>query len=108
MFATGRMIKNRKIENIADGITQLHELYLQRGFNITHMHTDCEFKPIRKEIADLGINLNFASKKEHVPEIERFIQTIKKRIRSAKSTMLLKLITAHHVCHRKNDQKPKN
>ena len=39
MFATGSMIKNRKVENIADGITQVHKLYLQRSFKITHMHT---------------------------------------------------------------------
>ena len=42
MFATGSMIKKRKVEHIADGITQVHKLYLQRGFNITHMNTDCE------------------------------------------------------------------
>ena len=39
MFATGSTIKNRKVEHIADGITQVHKLYLQRGFNITHIHT---------------------------------------------------------------------
>ena len=66
------MIKNRKVEHIADGITQLHKLYLQRGFKITHMHTDCEFKPLRKEMNALGINQNCESKKEHFPEIERF------------------------------------
>ena len=47
MFATGSMIKNRKVEHIAYGITKVHKLYLQRGFNITHMHTDCEFEPLR-------------------------------------------------------------
>ena len=77
MFATGSMIKNRKVENIADGITQVHKLYLQRGFKITNMPTYCEFKPLRKEMTALGINLNFATKKEHVPEIERFIRTVK-------------------------------
>ena len=41
MFAIGSMIKNRKIENILDGIIQLHKLKLQRSFNITHMHTGC-------------------------------------------------------------------
>ena len=45
MFATGSMIKNRKVEKIVGGITQVHKLYLQRGFKITHMHTDCEFEP---------------------------------------------------------------
>ena len=40
MFATEIMIKNRKIQNITDGIMQVHKLYLQHGFNITHMHAN--------------------------------------------------------------------
>ena len=87
MFATGSMIKNRKVENIADGITQVHKLYLQRGFKITHMHTDCDFGPLRKEMTALGINLNCASKMEHVTKIYHFIRTVKERFRSARSTM---------------------
>ena len=43
MFSTRIMIKNRKVENIVDGITQVHKLYLQRGFKITYMHPDCDF-----------------------------------------------------------------
>ena len=46
MFATGTMIKNRKVDHITDGITQVHKLYLQRGFKITHMYTDFEFEPL--------------------------------------------------------------
>ena len=57
------MVKNQKIENITDGIMKVHKLYLQRGFNITHIHTDCEFEPLHKEITTLGLNLNCASKK---------------------------------------------
>ena len=41
----------------------------------------------------LGINLNCASKKEHVPEIERFIRTVKERVRSARATMPFKQIS---------------
>ena len=41
VFTIGSMIKNRKIENIVDGIIQVHKLYLQSGFKITHMQTDC-------------------------------------------------------------------
>ena len=90
MFSTGSMIKNRKIENIGDVITQVHELYLQRGFNITDTHTDCEFEPLFKEMTVLGINLNCAYKKEHVPEIERFIWTVKERVKSPRATILFK------------------
>ena len=48
MFDTGSMIKNLKIENISDRITQVHKLYLQRGFKITHIHAYSEFEPLRK------------------------------------------------------------
>ena len=99
MFATGSMIKNRNIEHISDGITQVHKLYLQRGFKITHMHTDCEFVPLRKEMTSLGINPNFSFKKEHVPEIERFIWTIKERVRSAQATMPFKRISKLMIVH---------
>ena len=77
MFATESMLKNQKVDNIADGITQVHKLYLQSGFNITHMNTDCKFKPLRKEMTAIYIDLNFASKKKNVREIERFIRTVK-------------------------------
>ena len=46
MFTTGSMIKNRKIDNIVDGIMQVHKLYLQRGFNITNIQDDSKFKPL--------------------------------------------------------------
>ena len=44
-------------------------------------------------MTDLGMNLNCASKKEHVPGIERFILTFKERVRSARATMPLKRIS---------------
>ena len=63
ILTTGSLIKNRKIENIADGIIQVYKLYLQSGFKITNMHADCEFEPQCKEMNALGINLNSASKR---------------------------------------------
>ena len=99
MFATGSMIKNRKVEHIADGITQVHKLYLQSGFNITHVHSDFEFETLRKEMTALVINLNCSSKKEHVPEIERFIRTVKERKRPARATMMYKQIYKLVIVH---------
>ena len=99
IFTTGSMIKNRKVENIADVITQVHKLYLQRSFNITHMHTDCEFEPLCKEIIALGINLNCASKKEHVRAIQRFIRTVKEHVRYIWDTMSFKRISKLMIVH---------
>ena len=44
IFATVIMMKNRKIKNNKDGIEQVPELYLQRGFKITRIHADIEFE----------------------------------------------------------------
>ena len=44
-------------------------------------------------MADIGIYLNWAYNKEHVPEIERFNSTIKKRIWYAQPAMPLKRIS---------------
>ena len=44
-------------------------------------------------MTDVCINLNCASKKEHVPEIERFIQTVKESVRSTRAAMPFKRIS---------------
>ena len=72
IFATGSMIKNQKLNNIEDGINQVNKLCLKRGFKITLIHSDSEIEPLRPEMAYLGIYINCVSKKERVPEIERF------------------------------------
>ena len=99
MFATGSMIKNWKIKNISDGITQVHELYLKSGLNITHMHADRYPGPLCREITALCINLNCASKKENFPKIEPFIRTVKERVRSAWSTMQFKRLYKLMIVH---------
>ena len=47
----------------------------------------------------LDINLNCASKKEHVPEIERFIRTVKERVRSARANMPFKRMSNIVIVH---------
>ena len=47
----------------------------------------------------LGINLNCESKKEHVPEIEPFIRTVKERVRSDRATMQFKRISRIMMVH---------
>ena len=42
------MIKNRKLNNIEDVIKQVKELYLQRGFKITNIHSEGEFESLQK------------------------------------------------------------
>jgi hypothetical protein len=43
---------------------------------------DGEFEPMRGDLADLGIALNETARDEHVGDIERFIRTLKERMRA--------------------------
>ena len=77
LFATGSMIKNRKVKKIEYGIKQVNKLHLQHGFNITRIHADSEFEPPWAEMSYIGIYLSSAPNKAHVPKIEWFNCTVK-------------------------------
>ena len=40
LFDAVSMIKNQKLKNIEDGIKKVNKLYLQKCFDITHIHVD--------------------------------------------------------------------
>ena len=63
------------------------------------MHSDIKFKPLRMEMTSLGVNLNCASKKEHVPVIESFIWNIKEIVRSVQSVMPFKRVSKLVIVH---------
>jgi hypothetical protein len=50
-------------------------------------HGDSEFAPLRAALADAQAGLNVTAKDEHVPEIERYIRTVKERTHSAYNTV---------------------
>ena len=56
-------MKNRKMKNIADGITNTYKVYLQCGFKITHMHADGEFKSLGRKMTAIYTTLNCAYKR---------------------------------------------
>jgi hypothetical protein len=66
------MIADRRMETVMTSIVQVQNIYRQRGFTIKHLLLDGEF-------AKRGIQLNSVANNEHVPEIERYIRTLKER-----------------------------
>jgi hypothetical protein len=55
-------------------------------------HTDGEFESMRGDVLDLEMELNVVSNDEHVPEVERYIRTIKERTRCVYNTLPFKRI----------------
>ena len=99
IFATGSKIKNLKLKNIEDLIKQVNKIYLQYGFKITHIHAGNEFELLLSEMAYIGISINCAPNKEHVPDIEQFGRTVKESVQCSQALMTFKLVSKSMMVH---------
>ena len=75
---------------ILDQLKQIYQIYNSRGFKITNIHADIEFNKIREDIRP--VRLHTCGVDDHVPEIERSIQTQKNENRSVCHAMPYKCI----------------
>jgi hypothetical protein len=75
-------LDSRSESEICRGIDSIFRLYSKAGFKITRIHCDQEFRGMIDKVSDdLDIEMNYATKGEHVPEAERNNRTIQERIR---------------------------
>ena len=70
-------------------------LYEQRGFRVTSIMADPEFEPLRTAFPQL----NTCGADEHVPEIERFIRTVKDCVRSVYHSLPYKYVPRLLLVH---------
>lgn len=70
---------------IINELKKVKQRYHSRGFQITDMYANKEFEKVRHDI--LPTRLECCGVDNHVPEIERLIQTIKNETRSSCNTM---------------------
>lgn len=70
----------RFIPTIKSKLLSVLHLYAQRGFKVHTILADGEFAPLESAMPRTAFNL--CGTEEHVPEIERYIRTVKDRIRS--------------------------
>ena len=78
------MLPNRQEATIKNKLRAVIHLYEQHGFRVTSIMADPEFEPLRAAFPQL----NTCGADEHVPEIERFIRTVKDRVRSVYYSLL--------------------
>ena len=76
-FNTVEGIETRTIRQLVDSTHKVRALYSARGFKLTNANLDGEFLPMRRHLQEMGIIGNFATRSEHVPEIERQIRVLK-------------------------------
>jgi hypothetical protein len=84
-FGMSEVLKNRHVHTIAKVIENVLWLYRHRGFRVTECKADMEFEPVQNSF--LGTTFNLCAQDEHVPEIERYIRTVKDRSRSGYNSL---------------------
>jgi hypothetical protein len=80
-FGTAEMLKSETAPTLLEAIKQVKKAYATGGFVITNLVANSQFEPLRADLADVAIAMHCVSRDEHVPEIERYIQTVKERTR---------------------------
>jgi hypothetical protein len=84
-FGTVESIPNRQVPTVTQALKRVCAQYERRGFKVTVVQADPEFEPLQAELGH--IQFNFCAQDEHVPDVERFIRTIKDRTRSCYNTL---------------------
>jgi hypothetical protein len=74
---------------VLKAIDRVLATYHGGGFSVRHMLMDGEFEPLRGDLASESrhVTLNTTSNDEHVGDIERYIRTIKERVRSTYNSL---------------------
>ena len=89
-FGTVDVLPGLTSKHIVDSIGGTISLYKHAGFNITTAMMDGAFEPLRGYLWSRGVVLNTTSRDEHVGDIERYIRTVKERMRSAYNALPFK------------------
>ena len=96
-FGTMEAVADRKEATILKCIKGVVTLYRKAGFKVTTALMDGEFVPLHGGLAELGLRLNETSRDEHVGDIERYIRTVKERMRAIYNTLPFQKIPARLV-----------
>ena len=80
-FGTVEAIPNQHMTTIVKSVRNIARVYHRGGFRLRHALMDGAFKSMRGDLLGMGILLNPTSREEHVGDIERYIRTVKERMR---------------------------
>ena len=86
-FGTIDFLPNRQEPTILKSLRTTIQMYHSRGFQVLECLGDPEFEPLRDALTHVAVSLNTASAGEHVPDIERYIRTVKDHVRSTYNSL---------------------
>ena len=89
LVSISRFLKLKTVDQVSDvsdtsvlpSLHQVLNIYSSRGFIVNYIHADNDFRGLADQL--LSTRLNLTSAGEHVPDIERFVRTLKERCRTS-------------------------
>eukprot|EP00804_Cyclotella_cryptica_P004090 CCRYP_019112-RA/>CCRYP_019112-RA protein AED:0.35 eAED:-0.77 QI:0/-1/0/1/-1/0/1/0/265 len=91
-FSSAGKLENMSELTIISHFKVIMGVYASRGFRVTVILANKQFKPMRGELANLGAIIKVFSHDEHVSEIERYNRTIKERVQAAYNILPFKFV----------------
>ena len=79
-FRTVEAIPNHQVSTVLKAIQRMLATDHARGFRVRTIPADPEFQPLDSMIP--GVSFNFCAQGEHMPDIERYVRTVKDRVHS--------------------------
>jgi hypothetical protein len=86
-FGSIEVIPNKNQATLFKAMKQIAAVYHNGGFRIRHAFMDGAFECLRDDLHEMQIMLNTTARDEHVGDIERFIRTVKERMRATFSML---------------------
>ena len=96
-FGTIEAIPNNKSGVILKSVQAIIQIYRRNGFAVELALMDGEFAHLHGDLASMGVTLNDTSHDEHVGDVERFIRTIKERMRAIYNTLPFQKVPARLI-----------
>ena len=96
-FGTIEAIPNNKSGVILKSIQAIIQIYRRSGFVVEVALMDGEFAHLCGDLASMGVTLNDTSRDEHVGDVERYIRTVKERMRAIYNTLPFQKVPARLI-----------
>ena len=89
-FGTVDVLSSLQITDIAGALRRVVKIYGRGGFQVTTALMDGAFAGMHEICNQMQVTLNTTSRDEHVGDIERYIRTVKERMRGISTTIPFK------------------
>ena len=96
-FGTVDVLPSLQAIDIGAALRRVVNIYARGGFQVTTALMDGAFAGLHDVCNQLQVTLNTTSRDEHVGDVERYIRTVKERMRGISNTIPFKRLTRNMV-----------